>query len=58
MCDAFTLPRDLINPCAQVDVHMDAARPKDVSLSSERARALGFDPMPIIEGLGLISKIA
>jgi dTDP-4-dehydrorhamnose reductase len=47
MARALDLRVDRIQPCLQSDVPMSAPRPKDVSLDSSRAIALGYDPLPI-----------
>lgn len=38
-------------PCRQKDINMPAPRPPDVSLNSNKAFALGFDPPTLIEEL-------
>jgi dTDP-4-dehydrorhamnose reductase len=40
-----------IKPCKQDDILMAAPRPKDVSLDSSKAAALGFNPPPLVEEL-------
>lgn len=44
MAQAFDLDASLITPTLQRDVTMAAARPSDVSLVSEKAYELGFEP--------------
>jgi dTDP-4-dehydrorhamnose reductase len=42
--ELMDIPKGLIKPCKQSDVKMAAPRPKDVSLDSSKAFALGFNP--------------
>ena len=51
MAERFELNPDLIIPLLQKDVPMPAARPADVSLNSEKAYYLGYDPMVIDKAL-------
>ncbi|MCB0567623.1 MAG: NAD(P)-dependent oxidoreductase [Phaeodactylibacter sp.] len=48
---AFGVDERLVQPGKQADVAMPAPRPADVSLSSERAFALGYQPKGIKEAL-------
>ncbi|MCB0593536.1 MAG: SDR family oxidoreductase [Phaeodactylibacter sp.] len=48
---AFGIDERLVQPGKQADVAMPAPRPVDVSLSSERAYALGYQPRGIEEAL-------
>ncbi len=54
MCAAYGLNATLIEPCLQRDVQMAAPRALDVSLTSERAREMGYDPKPIMDELRAI----
>jgi dTDP-4-dehydrorhamnose reductase len=45
------ISKELIKPCKQSDVKMAAPRPKDVSLDSSKAFALGFNPGDICSEL-------
>ncbi|MCB0577747.1 MAG: SDR family oxidoreductase [Phaeodactylibacter sp.] len=49
---AFGIDERLVQPARQADVAMPAPRPADVSLSSERAYALGYQPRGMEEALG------
>ena len=51
MAEVFDLPKELIIPSLQKDVQMPAKRPADVSLVSEKAFKLGFNPGSVEEEL-------
>jgi len=51
MAEVFGLPKELIIPSLQKDVQMPAKRPADVSLVSEKAYDLGFNPGSVEEEL-------
>ncbi|HIK45678.1 MAG TPA: NAD(P)-dependent oxidoreductase [Leptolyngbyaceae cyanobacterium M65_K2018_010] len=51
MAAVFGLDPGLIVPCQRADVPMPAARPADVSTSSQRAFALGYRPRGVMAGL-------
>lgn len=53
---AFGLDERLVQPCRQADVPMPAPRPADVSLSSEKAYALGYTPRLLKEALKMINQ--
>ena len=44
LVELLGIPERLIKPCKQIDVKMAAPRPKDVSLDSSNAFAMGFNP--------------
>jgi len=46
----------LIRPARQRDRTLGAPRPPDVSLDSSRAQALGYDPLPLREELGVLLR--
>lgn len=54
MCEAFGLDASLIEPCLQRDVPMPAPRALDVSLTSERAKEMGWEPGLIVDELRAI----
>ena len=54
MCEAYGLEASLVEPCLQRDVQMAAPRALDVSLTSDRAREMGYDPQPIMAELRAI----
>lgn len=51
MAEVFELPQDKLKACLQDDVPMPAPRPVDVSLNSEKAFALGYQPLSLREEL-------
>ncbi|HAX78559.1 MAG TPA: NAD(P)-dependent oxidoreductase, partial [Cyanobacteria bacterium UBA11372] len=51
MAEVFELPQDKLKACLQEDVPMPAPRPNDVSLNSEKAFALGYQPLSLREEL-------
>ncbi len=51
MAQVLSLPPEQLHPCSQADVPMAAARPSDVSLTSDRARALGYHPRLVAAAL-------
>lgn len=53
---AFGIDERLVQPGKQADVAMPAPRPADVSLSSEKAYALGYQPREIGEALGKLAR--
>ena len=57
LIEVFQLPETKLKSCQQQDVKMAAPRPKDVSLDSTKAFALGYQPLPIKTELEQIHKI-
>lgn len=58
MAQVWEFPQTLIAGCTQKDVPMAAPRPKDVSLNSSKAFALGYQPLALkAELLALKDKI-
>lgn len=57
MAEAFGLPSARIEPCLQLDVPMAAHRPADVSLDSDKAFALGYQPQSIREELSWLDEV-
>lgn len=51
MAEVFGFPKEQIQPCLQADIPMIASRPKDVSLDSSKAIALGYQTKSIFEEL-------
>lgn len=47
MAEILELPQDKLTACLQKDVQMAAPRPKDVSLNSDKAFALGYQPLSL-----------
>lgn len=56
MADYFNLDKNLIIPSLQKDVQMPAARPADVSLTSNKTFSLGFSPNHLNENLKLMTN--
>lgn len=52
MAEVLAINPQLIQPCQQKDVVMAAPRPADVSLNSQKAYALGYQPPSLREALG------
>ena len=57
MAEIFNLPKELIIPSLQKDVQMPANRPADVSLVSDKAYAIGFNPGSVKKELSKLLKI-
>ncbi|MEO1093291.1 MAG: SDR family oxidoreductase [Cyanobacteria bacterium J06638_28] len=53
---AFDLPASAMQPCLQSSVALPAPRPKDVSLNSQKALALGFTPRTVEAALPAIAQ--
>jgi dTDP-4-dehydrorhamnose reductase len=51
LAEVLQLPTEHLNPCQQADVKMAAPRPPDVSLNSELAFGLGYQPKGVKEAL-------
>jgi dTDP-4-dehydrorhamnose reductase len=51
LVEVLQLPSDKLKSCLQADVKMAAPRPKDVSLDSSKAFALGYQPLSVREEL-------
>ncbi|MFM2064786.1 MAG: dTDP-4-dehydrorhamnose reductase [Cyanobacteriota bacterium] len=51
LVEVMQLPSDKLKSCLQDDVKMAAPRPKDVSLDSEKAFSLGYQPLSVREEL-------
>lgn len=51
MAEVLELPQDKLTACLQKDVQMAAPRPSDVSLNSDKAFALGYQPLSLREEL-------
>jgi len=51
MAETFQFPQDKLTACLQKDVPMAAPRPRDVSLNSNKAFALGYQPLSLREEL-------
>lgn len=56
LCEVFSIDKTLIIPTLQKEVKMAAPRPADVTLNSEKAYGLGYDPLLVLDELKLISK--
>ena len=54
MAEVLKLPQDKLTACLQKDVPMAALRPQDVSLNSDKAFALGYQPLTLREELKLL----
>lgn len=57
MADAFHLPKTALTPCLQSSVSLSTPRPKDVSLDSQRAFAMGYAPRRVKEALRAIAAV-
>lgn len=57
MAETLGLPKLLIQPSLQADVPMAALRPGDVSLTSERAFALGYAPRSVAAALAAVASL-
>lgn len=57
LIEVFQLPETKLKSCRQQDVKMAAPRPKDVSLDSAKAFALGYKPLPIKTELEQMQKM-
>lgn len=55
LCQVFDLDPALIRAGTQAEASLPAPRPADVSLTSERAKALGYAPRPAAEALASIA---
>jgi dTDP-4-dehydrorhamnose reductase len=53
LVELFQLPSDKLKSCSQNDIKMAAPRPKDVSLDSSKAFAMGYQPLSVKEELQL-----
>ncbi|MEA5550979.1 NAD(P)-dependent oxidoreductase [Anabaena cylindrica UHCC 0172] len=51
LVEVLQLPTDKLKSCLQTDIKMAAPRPKDVSLDSSKAFALGYQPLSVREEL-------
>jgi dTDP-4-dehydrorhamnose reductase len=56
LVEVFQLPENGIKGCLQQDVKMAAPRPKDVSLDSSQAFALGYQPLSVKSELEQLQK--
>ncbi|MBD2137313.1 NAD(P)-dependent oxidoreductase [Anabaena sp. FACHB-1237] len=56
LVEVLQLPGDKLKSCLQSEVKMAAPRPKDVSLHSEKAFNLGYEPLSIREELEIFVK--
>lgn len=56
LVEVLQLPSDKLKSCLQADVKMAAPRPKDVSLDSSKAFALGYQPLSVREELENLLK--
>lgn len=54
MAEILELPQDKLTACLQKDVPMAAPRSKDVSLNSDKAFALGYQPLSLREELEML----
>ena len=51
MANIWEIPAELLQPCLQSEVQMEAARPADVSMDSTATHFLGYSPKTIRESL-------
>jgi dTDP-4-dehydrorhamnose reductase len=56
LVEILQLPNDKLKSCFQADVKMAAARPKDVSLDSSQAFALGYQSLSVREELEILKS--
>jgi dTDP-4-dehydrorhamnose reductase len=56
LVEILQLPNDKLKSCFQADVKMAAARPKDVSLDSSKAFALGYQSLSVREELEILKS--
>lgn len=56
LVEVLQLPDHKLKSCLQADVNMAAPRPKDVSLNSNQAFAMGYKPLSVREELELLYK--
>ncbi|BAY33191.1 dTDP-4-dehydrorhamnose reductase [Nostoc carneum NIES-2107] len=57
LVEVFEIPNAQLKGCRQEDIKMAAPRPKDVSLNSSKAFALGYQPLSIKEELAALYQI-
>ena len=57
LVEVMQLPDDQLKSCLQDDVKMAAPRPKDVSLDSSKAFALGYHPLSVREELEILRSL-
>ncbi|QIR39645.1 NAD(P)-dependent oxidoreductase [Tolypothrix sp. PCC 7910] len=57
LVEVFEIPNAKLKGCRQEDIKMAAPRPKDVSLNSSKAFALGYQPLSIKEELAALYQI-
>ncbi|MBD2212570.1 NAD(P)-dependent oxidoreductase [Nostoc linckia FACHB-104] len=57
LVEVFEIPNATLKGCRQEDIKMAAPRPKDVSLNSSKAFALGYQPLSIKEELAALYQI-
>ena len=56
LVEILQLPNDKLKSCFQADIKMAAARPKDVSLDSSKAFALGYQSLSVREELEILKS--
>jgi dTDP-4-dehydrorhamnose reductase len=56
LVEILQLPNDKLKSCFQTDVKMAAPRPKDVSLDSSQAFALGYQSLSVREELEILKS--
>ncbi|MBD2163782.1 NAD(P)-dependent oxidoreductase [Calothrix membranacea FACHB-236] len=56
LVEVFEIPNATLKGCRQEDIKMAAPRPKDVSLNSSKAFALGYQPLSVKEELAALIK--
>ncbi|MFM6754076.1 MAG: SDR family oxidoreductase [Dolichospermum sp.] len=56
LAEIWQFPDDQLKACFQEDVKMAAPRPKDVSLDSSKAFALGYNPLSVREELEILKS--